>query len=48
MFKRLPVIRHIRYFYLRYKLNCYVINSGALCANQEDIDYLKNVWEGKE
>lgn len=46
--KKLFVIRHIRYFYLKNKLTKHVLNSGYLFASKDDVNFLKNVWEGKE
>jgi hypothetical protein len=43
---RFPIIRHIRWFYLRFRLNSYVISNGYPCASQSDINYLKDVYAG--
>ena len=49
--KRLWGIRHIRYFYLCYKLNTWWEEYGKYMGafiNQRDLDYLDAVWKGDE
>ena len=45
--KTKPIIRHIRWFYHRYKLNCHVSRYNAFWANEEDIKHLNSIWQGK-
>ena len=45
--KKLPIIRYFRWLILCYLLNRHVKRWGALCASQEDIDYLDKVKSGK-
>jgi len=49
--KRLPIIRHIRYFYLSWKLWVYIawcqqVGIG-LHPHESDLQYLQDVWDGK-
>ena len=51
--KRLPVIRHIRFFYLDYMAHRWAriwgeCGIGLGQPNPSDLAYLKAVWEGKE
>tara|TARA_R110000772_G_scaffold252889_2_gene368424 strand:- start:438 stop:593 length:156 start_codon:yes stop_codon:yes gene_type:complete len=50
--KKLWGLRHIRYFYLRYKLNKFLdewMSVGGLpIASKADIDYLDAIWKGEE
>lgn len=49
--KRLPIIRHIRYFYLRYRVNQHYAMWGALGSLPvyADRDYavLDQIWRGE-
>jgi hypothetical protein len=51
MIKRLWGIRHIRYFWLVYRLNSHLDQCARLglgyFPQQSDLDYLEGVWEGK-
>ena len=46
--KKLPIVRHIRWFWLRFLLNCHVEKRGALCASEFDIKYLEDVRRGEQ
>lgn len=48
--KRLPVIRHIRYLYLRWRFTQWWIAVGqhlGAYPNERDLDYLEDVWNGR-
>lgn len=48
--KRLPIIRHFRYFWHAYWLNRWWRTVGCqfgLFINPYDIEYLKWIWQGK-
>lgn len=57
--KKLPIIRHIRYFYLSYQLNKFLdycekhdmvilkLRKIGFFPQQSDLDFLQRVWEGK-
>lgn len=50
LWKRLPIIRHVRYFYLLWCLDRWWNNVGRhhwLLVNDADIEYLNWVWNGK-
>ena len=49
--KRFPIIRHVRFFYLRWRLErwvdyCRDVGVGVF-AQESDWTYLQEVWEGK-
>ena len=46
--KRWPIIRHIRYWYLSYKVQKkdYCGRYGILVPSKEDSDHLEKVWRG--
>ncbi len=49
--KRWPVIRHIRYFYHARRLNRWWNEIGShfwLAVNEQDIQFLEDVWDGKQ
>lgn len=51
MLKRLPIIRHIRYFYLLYRVNRHYemwMELGSLPVNAgRDYAVLDDIWQGK-
>ena len=52
IFLRLPIIRHIRYFYHCYRLNqwvesCARMGLGMGYANESDIATLDAIWRGE-
>ena len=51
--KRWPIIRHVRYFYLRYRVHQHYdmwrAATGALPVNiQSDYDVLDAIWRGEQ
>ena len=52
MMKRWPLIRHVRYFFKKLALARHVARSakqGYLpLAQKHDLDYLRDVWQGKK
>jgi len=50
--KRLPIIRHIRYYYLMFRVNQHYAmwaELGMLPVNaQSDYDYLDAIWRGEK
>ncbi len=50
MIKRLPIIRHIRYYYCRWRYNIWWNNYGSQLGafpNEHDLQFLENIWYGK-
>lgn len=52
MFKRLPFIRHIRWMFLSWWLEWHVYRCQRLgygwFAQEGDLQYLQDVWDGKQ
>jgi len=51
--KKLPIIRHLRYFYLRWRVQQHAaqwasIGIGLGIPNKHDLDYLDAIWRGEE
>lgn len=49
--KRLPVIRHIRYLWLRARFTYWWATTGqhlGATPNEADLRFLDDVWEGKQ
>ena len=49
--KRWPIIRHIRFFYLRWRFNVWWAAYGqylGAAPNESDLEHLQKVWEGRE
>lgn len=50
--KRLPIIRHVRWWIHAYRLSRwieYCQRAGLwYFAQQEDLDYLQDIWDGKQ
>lgn len=49
--KRLPIIRHVRYFWYSFWLSCWVayyqrVGLGFF-AQPSDLKFIQDVWEGK-
>lgn len=47
--KRWPIIRHVRYFYLRTRFNIWWNTIGHVLGafpNPSDIEFLEAVWKG--
>jgi hypothetical protein len=48
-FKRLPIIRHVRWLYAQWKFQHWWNKLGrhlGLGPNQSDLDYLEAIWRG--
>lgn len=48
--KRLPIIRHIRYFWHAFRFNVWWAKEGQYLGavpNERDIEYLAKVWRGE-
>lgn len=51
--KKLPIIRHLRYFYLRWRVRQHAVQWAAIgiglgIPNKHDLDYLDAIWRGEE
>ena len=50
--KRLPVIRHIRYFWFIWRVHVHAarwasVGIGLGIPNQSDVDWLDRIWKGQ-
>lgn len=50
--KRWPIIRHIRYYWLSYRVHLWAMNWGSVgiglgWPNESDLRWLDDIWRGK-